>query len=104
MNTQVLAKLKELKPKLQNEGFELIGIFGSYARNEENSNSDIDILYQIKDTKKYLEKYSGWNSILHIVETKEFLQKELQKNIDFVDQSTLTPTSSKYIQKDLIHV
>ena len=104
MNAQLLTKLKELKPKLQNEGFELIGVFGSFARNEENSSSDIDILYQIKDTKEYLKKYSGWDSITHIVETKEFLQKELHKNIDFVDKTSLNSIANKYIQKDLIYV
>lgn len=104
MNNQVLKKLKQLKPKLQNEGFELIGIFGSFARNEEKPTSDIDILYQIKDTKEYLKKYSGWDSILHIVEIKELLKKELKKEIDFVDKSTLDSIANKYIQKDLIYV
>lgn len=104
MNNQILEKLKELKPKLHDEGFELIGIFGSFARNEEKPNSDIDILYQIKDTKEYLKKYSGWDSILHIVEIKDFLKKELQKEVDFVDQSSLDSIANKYIQKDLIYV
>lgn len=104
MNNQILEKLKELKPKLHDEGFELIGIFGSFARNEEKPNSDIDILYQIKDTKEYLKKYSGWDSILHIVEIKDFLKKELQKEVDFVDQSSLDSIANKYIQKDLIYI
>jgi predicted nucleotidyltransferase len=104
MNKQVLEKLKQLKPKLHDEGFELIGIFGSFARNEEKQNSDIDILYQIQNTKVYLEKYSGWNSITHIVEIKEFLKKELQRDVDFVDKSSLDSIANRYIQKDLIYV
>lgn len=104
MNRQILTKLKQLKPKLQNEGFELIGVFGSFARDEEKATSDIDLLYQIKDTKEYLEKYSGWNSILHILEIKDFLKKELKKDIDFVDKSTLDTIAKKYIQKDLVYV
>lgn len=104
MNAQVLNKLKNLKPKLLNEGFELIGVFGSFARNEETKNSDIDILYQINNTDEYLKKYSGWDSILHILEVKDFLKKELHRDVDFVDKSTLTHISNKYIQKDLIYV
>lgn len=104
MNSIVLEKIKQLKPKLQDEGFEIIGVFGSFARDEETPDSDIDILYQIKNTNKYLEKYSGWDSILHIVEIKEFLKKELQREIDFVDKTTLSPISNKYIQKDLVYV
>lgn len=104
MNHQVLEKLKRLKPKLQDEGFELIGVFGSFARNEEKESSDIDILYKIKDTKEYLKKYSGWDSVLHIVEVKELLQKELKRDIDFVDKSSLDSIANKYINKDLVYV
>ncbi|MFK2822399.1 nucleotidyltransferase family protein [Arcobacter sp. YIC-80] len=104
MNAQVLEKLKQLKPKLQNEGFELIGVFGSFARNEEKLDSDIDILYQIKDTNEYLKKYSGWDSILHIVETKELLKKELNRDVDFVDKSSLNHIANRYILKDLVYV
>ncbi len=104
MNNQILEKLKQLKPIIKNEGFELIGIFGSFARNEENPTSDIDILYQIKDTKEYLKKYSGWNSITHIMDIKELLKKELNRNIDFVDKSSLDSIANKYIKKDLIYV
>lgn len=104
MNNQVLEKLKQLKPKIKSEGFELIGVFGSFARNEEKATSDIDILYQINDTKEYLKKYSGWNSITHIIEIKNFLKKELNREIDFVDNSSLDSIANKYIKKDLIYV
>lgn len=104
MDLKVLEKLKQLKLKLQNEGFELIGVFGSFARDEQTPTSDIDILYQINDTKSYLEKYTGWDSILHILEVKDLLKRELHREVDFVDKSTLNSISNKYIQKDLVYV
>jgi predicted nucleotidyltransferase len=104
MQKSLLNKLRDLKPELQSKGFELIGVFGSYARDEETSNSDIDLLYQINDIDSYLEKYKGWDSILHIVETKDFLKKELHKDIDFVDKATLNDIGQEYILKDLVYV
>jgi len=104
MESDLLQKLKKLKPELDNKGFELLGVFGSYARDEEKPNSDIDLLYKVKDIKSYLEKYQGWDSILHIVETKEFLKKELNKNVDFVDKATLNDIGKEYILKDLVYV
>jgi len=43
--TEIENKLKELKPLLAQKYYvEKIGYFGSYSRNEQNRNSDIDIL------------------------------------------------------------
>lgn len=42
---EILETLKELKPFLANEySVKEIGLFGSYADNEQNEESDIDIL------------------------------------------------------------
>ena len=104
MKNDLLDKLKELKPKLQDEGFELLGVFGSFAREEASKDSDIDLLYEIKNTDNYLAKYQGWDSIVHIVETKDFLKKELKRDIDFVDKSTLNKIGKEYILRDLVYV
>lgn len=104
MQNNLLDQIKKLKPKLHDEGFELLGVFGSVARDEERSDSDIDLLYKIEDTNKYLDKYKGWDSILHIVETKDFIQKELKRDVDFVDQDTLDSLAKEHILKDLIYV
>jgi hypothetical protein len=37
----ILQTLKELKPKYEAEGFEILGIFGSYARDEATESSDV---------------------------------------------------------------
>ncbi|MFZ2889948.1 nucleotidyltransferase family protein [Sulfuricurvum sp.] len=97
-------KLKLLKPKYENEGFILLGFFGSYARDEANEQSDIDILYKIKDINQYLQKYNGWNAINHIVDTKEALKRDFQKEIDFVDVETLNAVGKKYILADVVNV
>ncbi len=44
---EILQKLKEIKPSLQ-EKYNLteLALFGSYARNEQTENSDIDIMVE----------------------------------------------------------
>jgi len=37
-------ELHKIKPELHKDGFEIIGLFGSAARNELQENSDIDVL------------------------------------------------------------
>jgi predicted nucleotidyltransferase len=101
---EIANKLRVLKPKYENEGFILLGFFGSYARDEGTEQSDIDILYKIKDINQYLRKYNGWNAINHIVDTKEELKRDFQKEIDFVDVETLNAVGKKYILADVVNV
>jgi predicted nucleotidyltransferase len=101
---EILIKLKSLKDRYKQEGFDIVGVFGSYARDEAKNSSDIDILYKIPNMKEYLQRYSGWESVNHIVEIKDRLSKELDEKIDFVDIETLSSIGKKYILKDVIYV
>ena len=94
----ILNKLKELKPIYQNEGLEILGVFGSYAKDENTQYSDIDIAYKL-DYEKFSKKYiGGFSKLLRINEIKEELQSILKNEVDFV------PDSNKKIMKDLIYV
>ena len=46
---QILAYLRELKPQLQKDGIEKIGLFGSYAKDRASIFSDIDIVIATND-------------------------------------------------------
>lgn len=100
----ILNKLLELKPILKNEGFTIVGIFGSYARGDYQNQSDIDILYTLTDPRKFTKINGGFGAFTKIKETKEFLAKEFGKNIDFVDKDSLSRTGEKYILRDLVNV
>ena len=95
---EILSKLKELKPTYENEGLILLGVFGSYARDTQNSFSDIDIAYKL-DYDKFSQKYKdGFSKILRIDDIKEELQQTFKTKIDFV------PDNNKDILKDIIYV
>lgn len=99
----ILDKLKELKPKYEKEGFFIIGIFGSYARDEFNKDSDVDILYNIN--QKFVKKYGGWGAILKLEELKSELQNELRiSKIDLATLDSNNHTLQTTIQKELIYV
>lgn len=77
--TEIENKLKELKPLLAQKYYvEKIGYFGSYSRNEQNRNSDIDILV-------YFRKPLGWE----FFELQELLEKELKLKVDLVSEKAL---------------
>jgi predicted nucleotidyltransferase len=104
MNNETISKIKMMKNSIKEQGFLLIGIFGSVARGEENNYSDIDILYKIENLESYLKEYSGWDSISHIVDVKKSLENSLNKKVDFVDIDSLNEVGKKHILKELVYV
>lgn len=100
MNTLVQKNISNLKEKYLYEGFIIQGIFGSYARGEENENSDIDILYNLN--LNFKDK--GFKKIYKLNLIKESLQKDLGKPVDIVNQDFLGEIGKRYILKDVIYV
>lgn len=72
-------KLKELKPVLSKKyNVDKIGYFGSFSRNEQTKDSDIDILVSFK-------KQIGWE----FFDLQELLEHELQLKVDLVSDKAL---------------
>ena len=69
-----------------------IGIFGSTARNENTENSDIDILYQLKNAV----------GLFGLVRMKNDLEKKLNAKVDLVSEKYLNPKLKPYVMNDLI--
>jgi len=68
-----------------------IGIFGSVARGENTDNSDIDILYQLKDAV----------GLFNLVRIKDNLEEKLNKKVDLVSEKHLHPKLKPQIMGDL---
>lgn len=73
MQKELLNKIKIEKEKLLQDGFKIIGVFGSYAKDTQTKDSDIDLLYDIKPT--FIQKYSVFEAFSKLSEIKEYLQK-----------------------------
>ncbi len=99
---EILQTLKELKPKYEAEGFEILGLFGSYARDEATESSDIDILIDTK--QEFLDKYRGFHAFAKFDDIKEELKAVLHKEIDFVDRQGLLQRGNEYIINKAIYV
>ena len=99
---QILLTLKELKPNFEKDGVHLLGLFGSYARDEANSDSDIDIL--IETTPIFLEKYRGLKAFAKLEELKNIIKNIFHKEIDFVDKNGLLQQKNHFILDKAIYV
>ena len=83
---QINIIIKTLKPFKPSK----IGIFGSYSRDENTMESDIDILYSFD------AKYS----LFDLVGLQMELQDKLQKGVDLVEFTAIHPRLKSQILKD----
>lgn len=85
--------LKKHKPFLKkNFKVEKMGIFGSYARNEQSKDSDIDIIVKFSDVV-------GWE----FIDLKEYLEKILDLEVDLVTIKALKPQLRESILKEVVY-
>ena len=93
----ILNYLKKHKDEFASQyGIISLGLYGSYARNEETKDSDIDIFY--KNNK---------NFSMGILEFSQFLKKleyDLKAKIDFVNLDSMNPVIKYYAKKDFTYV
>jgi len=98
----ILNYLSSVKGKYQEEGLIIKALFGSYSREEANSNSDIDVLIEV--TPKFAKKY-GFKSFTRLKEIKEEMSRGLNgSKIDLTDISGLGKTAKKFIIDRAIYV
>ena len=83
----VIDKLKSVKSKYQQDGFNIIALFGSYATNSQNNSSDIDLLYEVDNS--FLEKYKGFKSVSKVLQIQEELSSLFHTKVDLTSPSGL---------------
>lgn len=92
---QIISKLKELKPELVNDyNITELGVFGSFVRNEQREDSDIDILVDYKDG----------TSILTLGGLQYLLSEVFGTKVDIVMKKTLQKKIGKQILSEVVYV
>ena len=72
-----------------------IGLFGSFARNEQSEKSDIDILVQFEKDAPDLFSLE--------LEMKEYLKKHFNREIDICSKKWIKPIFKPLVLKDAIY-
>jgi len=98
----VIDVLKNIKPKYQEDGFNIIALFGSYATNSQADSSDIDLLYDADNS--FLEKYKGFRSVSKVLEIQGELSALFHTKIDLTSPSGLNEKIKNEIVSKAIYV
>ena len=96
LNKESIIKiLKKEAKKLADFGVLEIGLFGSYIRNEQTINSDIDLLIDIKKEKKTFKNFMSLNY---------FLEDIFKRKVELVTKQSLSPFIGPHILKSVEYV
>jgi predicted nucleotidyltransferase len=98
MNKQTIINYLKNHKQILNEkyGINKLGLYGSYARDEATSSSDVDIFYDTND------KFS-----IGILEFSSLIQKmedDLKTKVDLVSLESMNPVIKYYAKQDFTYV
>ena len=93
---QILSFLSQNK-KLLRDRFHIIriGLFGSYARGEQNLNSDIDLLVEFEDNTQDLYDLK--------IQLKDFFKKNIGLEVDICREKYIKPRIKNSILKETVY-
>ena len=91
----ILSKLKQLLPLLSERyHVQTLGVFGSYVRQEQRTDSDLDILVTFSETP----------SLLKFIELEYYLSDVFGIKVDLVMKDALKPAIGTQILKEVMLV
>jgi hypothetical protein len=92
----ILLKIKQNRVKIRTFGVNKIGLFGSYIRDEQNRNSDIDLLIEFDRKEKTFDNFINLSNLLENILP--------HKRIELVTTESLSPYIRPHIMKEVKYV
>jgi len=89
----ILSVIRKCKPQLASFGVSRIGLFGSYVRNEQQPQSDIDFLVDFEPEKETFDNFMNLYNYLEELFVNE--------KVEVVTVNGLSPYIGKYILKEV---
>lgn len=89
---EILNKLQENRETIRRFGVRRLGLIGSFARGEENADSDLDFVVEF-ETRSF-DAY---------MDLKAFLEELFEVKVDLVLQEAIKPRIRSAIQADAIY-
>ena len=93
-HTEVLDILRSLKDELREQyHVQSIALFGSYAREEQTEDSDIDVLVA----------FDSGADLFDFVGLSQYLEEKLGRGVDVVPATSLRPEIHTQVSRDLLY-
>jgi len=94
MNKEIKKIKLEIAPILKKHQVKRASVFGSYARGENNKNSDIDILVELERGK----------TMIDLINLEMDIEKKTNRKIDLITFKSINPLIKKNILRDEVKI
>ncbi|MCX5821403.1 MAG: nucleotidyltransferase family protein [Deltaproteobacteria bacterium] len=92
---EIIKIIRNSKPEMESHyGVQRLGLFGSYVREKQKKNSDIDILVS----------FNRDIDLFDFLDLREYLENRLSNKVDLVMESALKPAIGKRILSEVEYV
>ncbi|TES92447.1 MAG: nucleotidyltransferase [Candidatus Cloacimonadota bacterium] len=92
---EVLEVIRHHEGKIKPYGVKKLGLFGSFARDEQNLASDLDLLVEFESEKKTFD---------NLVNLSFMLEEVLKRRVELVTTESLSPYIGPHILKEVEYV
>lgn len=94
---EIQRALEEQKPYLAEKyGVRILGVFGSYVRQEQNPDSDLDVLIELERPARI--------SLIGLVELEDYLSHTLGVKVDLAIRANLKKRIGRRILQEVVPV
>ena len=88
MKEEILEMIQQHSPRIKAMGVRRLGLFGSFVRDEQHPDSDVDILVEFEPGRKTFDSF---------MELSFLLEELLQRRVELVTVESLSPYIGPYI-------
>lgn len=92
---QILKFLEENKEKIREFGVSRLGLFGSYARDEQKFDSDLDF---------YVEFKPGQKNYKNLLNLGFYLEDQFEKKVDLLTDKSVSNHFRSVMDKEILYV
>ena len=92
---EILTRLQENAAQLETFGVSKMGLFGSFVREQQQANSDIDLFVEFQASLKTFDNFMGLSF---------FLEELLGHRVEIVTPESLSPYIGPHILKEIEYV
>lgn len=98
-NKTIIQLLEQNKEMLKKYKVKKIGLFGSYARGQQNTYSDIDLLVEF-DLNQFQQNFKGLYDAF--IELSQHLENLFGVKVDLIPNDSISPYIKPYVEKDIL--
>ena len=92
---KILTIIKQFQESIESLGVKQLGLFGSYVRHEQNTESDIDFLVEFETDKKTFDNF---------IQLSFLLERILNHHVELVTAESISPYIKPRISKEVEYV